>query len=262
MNKKGSFKQQPLPAARESEVGSIVYRIAICDDDEYFVRLLENQVSEILKEKDVDYEIATFPSGEALLSLVCEKPAAFDLFLLDIFMKQINGVDTARAIRRANDSAAIIFTTASERHVFSGYEVQALQYLLKPIDRQALSSALAVDLKRRYENRYFVFKSGGMTQKVCHSDIEYLESTVNSVKLVARQGTYKIYDRMSNIENLLPKLSFCRCHRGFIINLHHVAKMNAQSFTTDQGTLIPIGKTYAEAASDAFLNYIDGSDDI
>lgn len=223
--------------------------------------MLTGQVSEILKEKGVNFEIAAFFSGEELLTHIGEETAAFDLFLLDVFMKEVSGVDTAKAIRRTNDSAAIIFTTASERYVFSGYEVQALQYLLKPIDRQALTAALAVDLKRRYENRYFVFKSGGMTQKVLYSDIEYLESAVNSVKLVTKQGAYKIYDQISNIESLLPQQSFCRCHRGFIVNLRKVSKMNAQSFTTDQGTVIPIGKTYAEATGDAFLNFIGGSDE-
>ncbi|MHB1042487.1 MAG: LytR/AlgR family response regulator transcription factor [Eubacteriales bacterium] len=240
---------------------NIVYRIAVCDDDESFVRLLTEQVSEILNARGVDYDIAAFPSGEALLNHINEKPAAFDLFLLDIFMKEINGVDTAKAIRCVNDSAAIIFTTSSEQYVFSGYEVQALQYLLKPIDRQALSAALTVDLKRRYENRYFVFKAGGGTQKVPYDEIEYLESTLKSIKLVAKQRTYEIYDQISNIEGILPKLSFCRCHRGFIINFRQVAKMTAQSITTVCGTLIPIGKTYSGSTNRAFLNYIGGSDE-
>lgn len=240
---------------------NIIYRIAICDDDESFVRLLTEQVSEILKDRGVAFDIAAFPSGEALLSHIDEKSAAFDLFLLDIFMKEISGVDTAKAIRLTHGSAAIIFTTSSEQYVFSGYEVQALQYLLKPINRQALSAALTVDLKRRYENRYFVFKAGGGTQKVPFDEIEYLESTLKSVKLVAKHGTYEIYDQISNLEQVLPKLGFCRCHRGFIVNFRQAAKMTAQSITTVQGTLIPIGKTYSGSTSRAFLNYIGGSDE-
>ena len=239
----------------------ILYKIAICDDEEDFAAALREQVAEILHSSGVAFDIAAFPSGETLLSHISEKSAAFDLFLLDIFMKEINGVDTAKAIRLTNDSAAIIFTTASEQYVFSGYEVQALQYLLKPINRQALSAALTVDLKRRYENRYFVFKSGGMTQKVPYDEIEYLESTLKSVKLVAKQGVYEIYDQISNIESILPKLSFCRCHRGFIINFRQVSKMNAQFLTTVGGTVIPIGKTYVGATSRAFLNYIGGSEE-
>lgn len=239
----------------------MVYRIAICDDEEDFVQLIEKQVSEIMKDRGVNYDIATFPSGEALLNHICENSTEFDLFLLDIFMKEINGVETAKAIRLTNDSASIIFTTVSGQHVFSGYEVQALQYLLKPINWQALSTALTIDLKRRFENRYFVFKSGGMTQKVPYDDIEYLESMLKSVKLVSRQGVYEIYNKISNIEAILPKLSFCRCHRGFVVNFRQVSKINAQFITTIRGTVIPIGKTYSRATSRAFLNYIGGSDE-
>jgi DNA-binding LytR/AlgR family response regulator len=242
-------------------VCNIVYRIAICDDEEDFVRLLTKQVSEILNARGIDFDIAAFPSAEALLSHINEESSPFDLFLLDIFMLEINGVDAAKTIRLTNDSAAIIFTTSSERYVFSGYEVQALQYLLKPINRQALSAALTADLKRRYENRYFVFKTGGGTQKVPYDEIEYLESTLKSVKLVTKQGVYEIYDKISNLESVLPKLSFCRCHRGFIVNFRQAAKMTVQSITTVQGTLIPIGKTYSGSTSRAFLNYIGGNDE-
>ena len=89
--------------------------------------------------------------------------------------------------------------------MFFGYEVQALQYLVKPINPQALSAALTVDLKKRYENRYFIFKSRGAIQKVPYDEIEYFESTLKSVKLVARQGTYEIYDRISDLEQQPPK---------------------------------------------------------
>lgn len=249
-----------IPAEEEGG-GNILYRIAICDDDEDFVRLLEAQVSEILADRGVDFDITAFPSGEALLNHIYDKSAVFDLFLLDIYMKEINGVDAARAIRLLSDSAAIIFTTSSGQHVFSGYEVQALQYLLKPVSRDALSAALTVDLKRRYENRYFVFKAGGGTQKVPYDEIEYLESNLKSVKLVAKQGAYEIYDQISNLEQALPKLSFSRCHRGFIINFRQVAKITAQSITTVQGTFIPIGKTYSGPTNRAFLNYIGGNEE-
>ena len=218
-------------------------------------------MAEILAEKGVAFELSAFSSGEDLLAYLENGSAVFDLFLLDIFMKEINGIDTAKAIRRFSESAAIIFTTSSGQHVFSGYEVQALQYLLKPIGRQALAAALSVDLKRRFDNRFFIFKSTGMTQKVPYSEIEYFESSVNSVKLVTKQASYKIYDQISNFETLLPRLSFCRCHRGFIINFRQVAKMNALSFITESGTVIPIGKTYADTVGNAFLNYIDSGED-
>ncbi len=238
----------------------MLYKIAICDDEEDFIASLQEQVAGVLQNSGVGFEITAFASGESLLNHIYDKSAGFDMIFLDIFMQDLNGMDTAKAIRQHSDSTAIIFTTASDRYVFSGYEVQALQYLLKPINVQALSAALMLDLKRRFENRYFLFKSQGMTNKVLYDEIEYFESTLKSVKLVLKQDVYEIHIRISDIENLLPQLSFCRCHRGFIINFKHVAKMNAQSLTTVQGTVIPIGKTYAKAANRAFLNYIGSSD--
>lgn len=238
----------------------MAYRVAICDDEGDFVALLREQVAEVLSDSGVEFQIGVFASGEALLTHISETAATFDLFLLDIFMKEVSGIDTAKAIRRTNDSAAIIFTTASDRYVFSGYEVQALQYLLKPIDRQALSTALLVDLKRRFENWCFVFRSEGMTQRVPYDDIEYLESALKSIKLVTRHETHRVYGKISDVERTLPGMYFCRCHRGFIVNLKQVSKMNAQSLTTLSGTVIPIGKTYAKATSHAFLNYIGGTE--
>lgn len=235
---------------------AIIYRIAICDDEEDFVSSLKYFLCEILKDKGIDFCIETFYSGEMLLSHIKEEAGTFDLFLLDIFMKETNGIDTAKDIRLTNDSAGIIFITSSEQYVFSGYEVQALQYLLKPIDSKALSSAIMFDLKRRYENKYFVFKTRGITQKVLYDDIEYLESTLKSIKIATKQGIYEMYEKISNIENILPKLNFCRCHRGFIINFKQVSKISAQSIVTISGTLIPIGKTYAKDTNRAFLNYV------
>ncbi|ACV63156.1 two component transcriptional regulator, LytTR family [Desulfofarcimen acetoxidans DSM 771] len=239
----------------------MLYKIAICDDEENFVVALRHQVSGILHNTGVAFDIEVFFSGEALLNCINEEPAGFDLIFLDIFMKEINGIDTARAIRLTNNYVAIIFTTVSGQYVYTGYEVQALQYLLKPINTQALATALLVDLKRRFENRYFVFKSRGMTHKVPYDDIEFFESTLKSVNLVAKQGIYEINSGISGMESSLPKLNFCRCHRGFIINFKQVSMMNAQFFTTLSGTLIPIGKTYAKAVNRAFLNYIGSSDE-
>ena len=90
----GHKKQLLIPAV-EGGVYSVVYRIAICDDEEDFIRLLAAQVSELLDEKGVEYDIVTFHSGELLLKHLTENSAGFDLFFLDVFMKEINGVDTA-----------------------------------------------------------------------------------------------------------------------------------------------------------------------
>ncbi len=234
----------------------MTYKIAICDDEEEFVASLREQVTKILQNSGISFDIESFSSGEELLSYIRKNSVEFDLIFMDIFMKEINGIDAAKDIRLTNDSTAIIFTTSSSQHILAGYEVQALQYLLKPIDGQALEVALDIDLKRRFQNQYFVFKSGGMTVKVPFEEIEYIESMIKSVKLVTKQSNYVIRTGITEIEHRLPQKWFCRSHRGFIINLQHISKMSTQNLTTISGTELPIGKTYARNLKRAFLDYI------
>lgn len=235
------------------------YNIAICDDDQAFVFSLREQICRILENSDTDYNITEFFSAETLLQYVQANTDYIDLIFLDIFMQSINGVDAARIIRQNNDAVAIIFISSSDQHVFSGYEVQALQYLLKPVNFESLSKALLHDLKKRFAGHSLVFKASGMTCQVPFENIEYIESMLKSVKLVEKNGVHEIYIKISDLENSLPRESFCRCHRSFIVNFKHVAGMNAQSLTIVSGASIPIGKTYTKTVNRAFLNYIGGN---
>lgn len=237
---------------------AILYKIAICDDDEDFARRLEKEVVHILQERNIAFAIHLFSSGEMLVEDLNKNNEGYDVYFLDIYMKEMNGLDTARAIRRTSHNAAIIMTTSSEKHVFFGYEVQALQYLIKPIDIKTLTSALTVDLKRRYENRFLVFKSAGIIKKVPYDEIQYFESMVKTVRIVSTNGTLEFLGLISDLENTLPKLSFFRCHRGFIINFKYISQISANTIVTSNGAHIPIGKTYARAVSRAFLDFISG----
>ena len=238
-----------------------MYEIAICDDDQEAIFSLEHQIAAILSDLGIQYHIVTFSSGEDLLQYMNENSTDFAMIFLDIVMKEKNGIDTAKAIRRINDKTGIIFTTFSDQYVFTGYEVHALQYLLKPINPTMLAEALSFDMKRRLVNQYFVFRSSAVTHKVPYDDIEYFESALKLVKVVTKQGDYHFYAQLSNIETSLPKPFYCRCHRAFIVNLKKVAAINSYSITTASGHTIPIGKLYAKPVSQAFLRYMADNED-
>ena len=104
-----------------------MYEIAICDDDQEAIFSLEHQIAAILSDLGIQYHIVTFSSGEDLLQYMNENSTDFAMIFLDIVMKEKNGIDTAKAIRRINDKTGIIFTTFSDQYVFTGYEVHALK---------------------------------------------------------------------------------------------------------------------------------------
>ncbi len=102
-------------------------RIAICDDEKTFLVKLKKDISDILNGSD--YELAEFQSGESLLFAYNEQK--YDIIILDIEMNGINGLDTAREIRRCDRSAVMAFLTSYESFAVQGYEVKAERYILK-----------------------------------------------------------------------------------------------------------------------------------
>lgn len=235
-----------------------MYRVAICDDDQNAIHVLAEHITVILQNLSIEHEIISFVAGEDLLYHMDNAAAPFDIAFLDIITERLNGIETAKAIRRMSDTTAIIFTTVSDQFVLSGYAVQALQYLLKPVDPSLLAAALMYDVKKRLGDQYFVFKVNAVTQRVRYDDIVYLESMLKMLKLVSTQGTHNFYALLSDVENNLPA-SFFRCHRGFIVNFRQVAAINSQSITTFTGHVVPIGRTYAKETNRAFLRYMAGA---
>lgn len=231
------------------------YRIAICDDEVSSIAELRGRIADILAESGLLHEMETFTSGESFYEAFRKDPKAFDIIFLDILMGEINGMDTAKAVRGLNETVSIVFTTSSDKYVFAGYDVQALQYIIKPVQKEGLEKVLSRDLKR-FRSRNFNFRNRGNTYSIPFADILYFESALKNVKLVTRQGTYELTAKITDLEGALPGSEFFRCHRGFIVNLKHVSKMNTKYFILPDEEEIPIGKTYHPEAVKVFLDYI------
>lgn len=235
---------------------TVVYRIAICDDEETFRNLMRDQVEVILQEKGVEFSIDLFPSGKALLSYLGEQAMSFDLIFLDIVMEDLIGIEVAKKIREQSKRVSLVFVTSTDQFVFDGYEVQAMQYLLKPMNHIKLHKILQDDLKNRLEVRNFQFQIKSTSYHIPYDEILYFESELKATRLITANTTYRLPYHISEVEKRLPKLLFCRSHRGFIANLKYVTEINAKYLTLNQSKSIPIGKTYSKTTKISFLNYI------
>ena len=109
--------------------------IATCEDEKEIQDTIEDYLNNILKNTNIEYEIQKYNSGESLLESNLKD---IDILLLDIQMDQINGMDTARKIRKVDNNMEIIFITSLIDYVQEGYEVRAYRYLLKPIELEEL----------------------------------------------------------------------------------------------------------------------------
>ena len=160
-----------------------------------------------------------------------------DLMFLDIQMPQLLGTDLLRTL---NNPPKVIFTTAYREFAIEGFELNAVDYLLKPVSFERFLKAVNKVMDTRITQQpdemrdaYLFFRSDRKMHKVAMEDIIFIESLKDYIKVVTRTRTIITKQSISSIEERLPKTSFIRIHRSFIISLNKV-----QSYTPE---LIAIG---------------------
>lgn len=197
-------------------------RIGICDDAAA-ARLALHSALERLSPGCVCYE---FSSGEGLLSWLAKHPNTIDLLFLDIEMGQMSGMDVARAIRAQDQRLHIVFLTGYADYVFDGYAVRALDYLLKPLSMDKLSSVLeraALELKNDAPETFSVHNTDGLF-RVPKRDILYCYSDRRQVHLIARTAEYTFYDKLDQVEAALGA-GFVRIHQRYLVRISAIDRI-------------------------------------
>ena len=230
-------------------------RIAICDDEKNIRELIANKVAKQYS----DAEIIFFQSGEELL-LVDE---SIDILFLDIQMSGIDGMETARELRKKDKSVILVFVTAVEEYVFQAFDVGAFNYIVKPIDDGKFSDVLhrAVDEwssqninEKEPEERYVLINNSGVHTKVILDEIVYAEVFNRKVVIHKLDGEIEYYGKMSDLESLAGD-SFFRPHRAYLINFKYVEKYDATTIYLERGTVLMAKQNYPEFVK-KYMKYI------
>lgn len=229
-------------------------QIAICDDEKVVRDTLLSMSRDMLAQAGEDAQTALFSDGDSLCR-ACEAGAAFDLILLDIKMEGLDGMAAAKRIRACDGKALIVFITSSAEYVFHGYEVRAFRYILKPelshsfplVFRESLD-----ELLHKQEDR-FCFQFDGEAVAVPLCDIRYFESDRRVLLIHTANHTYKTYRKLDEVEQVLKKKDFVRCHQSFLINARMIQKVGAAALTLRTGETLPVSKRRCKETSEAFL---------
>jgi len=230
-------------------------RIAICDDEKNIRELIANKVVK----QYPDAEIIFFQSGEELLL----SDESIDILFLDIQMSGIDGMETARELRKKDKSVILIFVTAVEEYVFQAFDVGAFNYIVKPIDDGKFSDVLhrAVDEwssqninEKEPEERYVLINNSGVHTKVILDEIVYAEVFNRKVVIHKLDGEIEYYGKMSDLESLAGD-SFFRPHRAYLINFKYVEKYDATTIYLERGTVLMAKQNYPEFVK-KYMKYI------
>ena len=229
-------------------------KIAVCDDEKTQTDYLKASVSAWAEKALILPDIITFPSAEAFLFDYSENKD-YDILLLDIEMKEINGIELAKRIRKENENVQIVFITGYPDFISEGYDVCALHYLMKPVSDEKLFPVLdrAVKNLSKAEKRLTV-SFDRQTEYIPFPDIIYLEAQSNYTVIHTYKTEYRMKAPLSDIEKQLDG-GFFRCQRSFIVNLAQVQKIKSDSVILKSGQTVPISRGMSEKIGKAIIKH-------
>lgn len=233
-------------------------KIAICDDSYIDAEIMKSFLKDYYEKKNSFCEISIYSSGEELIDTYQSDGNKYHLLFLDIYMKQLNGIETAAIIRKFDEHVKIVFCTVSLDHAVDSYDVFAYGYLLKPFDVSKLRTILDKFTKTILGNEvsYIRVKSEYANRLVALSDIVYIESNDKVLYIHKKHNEIvKTYAKLSHIEEQLGNKNFLRCHQSFIVNLSYVTGIEESEFKTVLREKVPIRKKDLYKFREAYEKY-------
>lgn len=229
-------------------------QLAVCDDEKVFRSDLRKILGTELELCGIDYHISEFTSGEELIAGM--EKADCQILFLDIEMKGIDGVEAARRLRETKRQMEIVFVTSYADFVFQGYEVRALNYILKPYEPEKIAAVLhtaleALDIEAE---KYYVIDQRGGSIRVPLSSVKYFSSERRTVHAVTTEREYTFYEKLSDLETELPD-TFVRIHNRYLVHLKYLEAVRQNTAVVD-GEELPVSRSCKSGLSIAFAKYM------
>ncbi|MCM1193067.1 MAG: LytTR family DNA-binding domain-containing protein [Butyrivibrio sp.] len=228
-------------------------RIAICDDEKEICSQLKRMV---LKQR-ADCEVCLFDSGKQLL----QSRQRFSVILMDIQMEGMSGIETAKALRMKDENAVLIFVTALKEYVFDAFDVSAFHYLLKPVSDEKFSrvfeSACREAERRQQEaEEQIFFRTRTRSFTLLKKDILYVESRGRKVDIHTVKECVTVYGTMNGMQEQLGG-NFYRCHRGYLVNLTHVAEYEPDKILLGSGETVFMARDKYGEFVKAYMRFLE-----
>lgn len=230
----------------------VMLKIAVCDDEPTFVQEIGSRIKEYLP----DCMIRGFLFSEDLLS----QSDAFDIYILDIQMEKMNGIETAKKLRELDEESIIIFITGAKEYVFDAFDVAALHYLVKPVDDNKLQEVLErarkeIEKRQNRKDRQIFVKTRNKNITLKAADILYFENEMRKIIAHTIRGEVSFYGVMADMEREAGA-GFCRCHRGYLVNLSYVAEYDMETIMLSNGENIYMSKDRYHDFVKQYMRYL------
>ena len=217
-------------------------KIGIVEDEQAAANLLRNYIDRYGEKNKLEFSVTHMLDG---LDLVEDYQGQYDILLLDIQMKHLDGMSAAEKIRKQDSDVVIIFITTTVQYAVQGYSVDALGYVLKPVPYTALEQLLDKAIQRvkaKQEHVYIRVSVDDQQIRLDCDQIEYIESQRNNVLIHTGNQVYTTAGPLKKYEELLGEHGFSKCHNAYLVNLGMVEAVKKEEVVLGSGDKLPISR--------------------
>lgn len=227
--------------------------IAICDDEPYYTNQIKEIISDYLDEKQLGYCIQVFSSGEDLAKLE-EQMGQFQIVYLDINMDGLDGIETAKRLRRWCEKTFVVFVTAFINYTLEGYKVEAIRYILKDKENLKANIEESIDaILDKYElsNHIYEMAFKNAIKQFSEEQFVYAESTLHDIMVfLLEKGEIHRYCKTMKLDQFQEMMNsdrLLRIQKSFLVNMKYIQRIEAYQITLYNGRILPVSRNrYAE----------------
>lgn len=234
-----------------------MYHIAIVEDEEAFSAQLQEYLKKYEEENDVRFKISVFGDGAEILE---DYQPLYDIILLDIEMPRVNGMKAAEKIRAADADVTLMFITNMANYAIRGYEVGALDFVMKPINYYIFSMKMTRVLKRtrKKAQQDILLTLPDGVKKLNIQQIYYVEVQNRVLSYHTDEGVFSMRGTMQSVEQMLSPYAFAKCNHWYIVNLKHVSEVKKTTVVV-AGHELDVSRRNRTAFLKALTEYVGGA---
>lgn len=237
-----------------------MYRIAICEDDTTQLEYLKSLVYRWAKRNHAFCEADGYISAEQFM-FTFDGDFPYHIYILDIQMGKMNGMELARKIRERDKEAAILFLTGLRDYALEGYEVGAFRYVLKPVKEEVFFE-LMDQIFHGWEKtlvHYFILEQHGELIKIPYPDIWSIEAQGHYVELTYTDGALRWKTSLGSLQRQFEENGFVMVRRGMLVNISRISKVGKMECVLDNGDRVPVSRNQYRKVNEAFIRYYKGN---
>ena len=232
-----------------------MYNVAVCDDTEEERLQAAEYAGRFFDQEGIEVRIETYASGRELL----ESDREYDLYLLDVLMPGMSGIDTAQALAEAKGRPVVVFITSSLESAVEGYRVEAAGFILKPVEEESFWSTMERVVRRRLGVKKAVLSlvHNRVNVELPLERLAWFENRLHRVFVKLTDGeVLSVNQKLSELQLVLePHSQFLRCHQSYLVNLDYVDKLEDSCFYMKDGQMIPISRNFYKQSKNAYYHH-------